>query len=153
MSVESWFFPDHPRSPSRTLTSAVDDRCKIGGYMAQSVVVLEQDSRLAHSLAGGLRPHFAVHLTRSREELWDKLTTNQAEAAVVNIEHWRLSDVETLHRDFPELLIVCTHRVPDEELWMAALEAGATDVCPADDVGNVLTAVRRSMAHSRSAAA
>ena len=153
MSVVLWFFPDHPRSPSRTLTSAVGDRLKIGGYMAQSVVVLEQDPRLARSLAGGLRPQFAVHLIRSREELRDKLTTNQAEAVVLNIEHWRLSDVETLHRDFPALLIVCTHRVPDEEMWMAALEAGATDVCPADDVGNVLTSVRRSMALARAAVA
>ena len=108
---------------------------------------------MAHSLAGGLRPHFAVHLIRSPEELREKLSNNQAEAVVLNIEHWRLSDVETLHRDFPALLIVCTHRVPDEEMWMAALEAGATDVCPADDVGNVLTSVRRSMALSRGAAA
>jgi hypothetical protein len=38
-------------------------------------------------------------------------------------------------------------------MWMAALAAGASDVCPADDVGNVLTSVLRSMAHSRSAAA
>ena len=59
------------------------------------------------------------------------------------MEHWRLTDVESLHRDFPTLPIVCTHRVPDEEMWMAALEAGASDVCPADDVANVLTSVLR----------
>jgi hypothetical protein len=64
-----------------------------------------------------------------------------------------LTDVESLHRDFPELPIVCTHRIPDEEMWMAALEAGASDVCPADDVKNVLTSVRRSVALSRNAAA
>jgi len=58
-----------------------------------------------------------------------------------------------LHRDFPELPIVCTHRIPDEEMWMAALEAGASDVCPADDVHNVLTSILRSTAVSRSAAA
>lgn len=83
----------------------------------------------------------------------DKLTANHAEAVVLDIEHWRMSDVETLHRDFPALLIVCTHRIPDEEMWMAALEAGATDVCPAGDVGNVLTSVRRSIAITRGAAA
>ena len=121
--------------------------------MTQSVVVLESDPRLARSLAGELRSHFAVHVIRSREELRDKLTSKQAEAVVLNIEHWRLTDVESLHRDFPALLIVCTHRVPDEEMWMAALEAGASDMCPSDDVGNVLTSVRRSMALSRTAAA
>jgi hypothetical protein len=72
---------------------------------------------------------------------------------VLNIEYWRLTDVESLHRDFPQLPIVCTHRIPDEEMWMAALDAGASDVCPSDDVGNVLTSVLRSTAVSRSAAA
>jgi hypothetical protein len=38
-------------------------------------------------------------------------------------------------------------------MWMAALEAGASDVCPADDVANVLTSVLRHLAVSRRAAA
>jgi len=121
--------------------------------MGQSIVVLEKDPRVARSLAGGLRPHFLVHVTQSREELREKLAKNPPEAVVFNIEYWRLTDVENLHHDFPELPIVCTHRIPDEEMWMAALEAGASDVCPADDVENVLTSVRRSMALSRGAAA
>jgi hypothetical protein len=121
--------------------------------MAQSVVVLEKDPKVARTLAGGLRPHFSVHVIRSREELRDNVTQNHAEAVVLNIEHWLLTDVENLHRDFPALPIVCTHRIPDEEMWMAALAAGASDVCPADDVGNVLTSVLRSMALSRTAAA
>jgi DNA-binding NtrC family response regulator len=121
--------------------------------MAQSVVVLEKDPRLARILAGGLCPHFSVHLTRSREELREDVARNRPEAVVLNIEHWLLADVESLHRDFPALPIVCTHRIPDEEMWMAALAAGASDVCPADDVGNVLTSVLRHMALSKSAAA
>lgn len=119
----------------------------------RSVVVLEKDPSVARSLAGGLRPHFSVQLINSREELRDRLASNHPEAVVLNIEQWLLTDVERLHRDFPALPIVCTHRIPDEEMWMAALEAGATDICPADDVGSVLTSVLRSMAHSRSAAA
>lgn len=121
--------------------------------MAQSVVVLEKDPRVARHLVGGLRPHFSVHVTRSREELRDNVVRNHPEAVVLNIEHWLLTDVESLHHDFPALPIVCTHRIPDEEMWMAALAAGASDVCPADDVANVLTSVLRSMALSRSAAA
>jgi len=108
---------------------------------------------VARSLAGGLRPHFSVDVTGSREELRDKVERNHPEAVVLNIEYWRLTDVASLHREFPKLPIVCTHRIPDEEMWMAALEAGASDVCPADDVGNVLTSVLRSTAVSRSAAA
>lgn len=121
--------------------------------MAQSVVVLEKDPRVARSLAGGLRPHFSVHFTRSCEELREDVARNHPEAVVLNIEIWRLTDVQSLHQDFPDLPIVCTHRIPDEEMWMAALAAGACDVCPADDITNVLTSVLRSTALSRSAAA
>jgi len=121
--------------------------------MAQSVVVLENNPGVARSLAGGLRSHFLVHVTRSREELRDDVVRTNPEAVVVNLEHWVLADVESLHRDFPALPIVCTHRVPDEDMWMAALEAGASDVCPADDVANVLTSVLRHLAVSRRAAA
>jgi DNA-binding response OmpR family regulator len=122
--------------------------------MAQtSIVVLEQDPGVARSLAGGLRPHFSVHVTRSREELRDNVVRNRPDAVVLNIEYWRLTDVESLHRDFPSLPIVCTHRIPDEKMWMAALEAGASDVCPTDDVANVLTSVLRSTALSRDAVA
>ncbi len=69
---------------------------------------------------------------------------NRPQAVVLNIEQWRLTDVETLHRDFPALPIVCTHRIPDEEMWMAALEAGASDVCSTGDVADVLTSVLRN---------
>lgn len=121
--------------------------------MGQSVVVLEKDPGLARSLAAGLCPHFAVQFINSREELQDRLAQSPPEAVVLNIEYSPLADVETLHREFPQTPIVCTHRVPDEEMWMAALEAGASDVCAADDVQNVLACVLRSMALSRTAAA
>jgi len=120
--------------------------------MAQSVVLLEKDPGIALSLAGGLRPHFSVLVTRSNDELRDNVARNHPQAVVLNIEHWRLTDVERLHQDFPKLAIVCTHRVPDEEMWMAALAVGATDVCPSDDVGNVLSSVLRSAGISQTAA-
>jgi DNA-binding NarL/FixJ family response regulator len=124
--------------------------------MAQSVVLFEKDPAIANSLAGGLRSHFSVlsiGLTHSHEDLRDSVARNKPGAVVLNIESWRLADVESLHRDFPELPIVCTHRVPDEEMWMAALSAGAADVCPSDDVSNVITSVLRSTALSRTASA
>jgi DNA-binding NtrC family response regulator len=121
--------------------------------MAQSVLVLERDAKLARSLAGGLQTRFAVHVIGSREELRDRVSANHPEAVVLNIEHWCLTDVESLHRDYPALPIVCTHRIPDEEMWMAALEAGASDVCAADDVENVLISVLRIAAQANGAAA
>jgi DNA-binding NarL/FixJ family response regulator len=61
--------------------------------------------------------------------------------------------LRNLHNDFPSLPIVCTHRIPDEQLWIDALEAGATDVCAVDDVQNVLTSALRSVAAAKAAVA
>ena len=122
--------------------------------MSGSVVLLAHDPKVAQSLAGGLRAHFhAVHITDSRDELREKVAKSRPGAIILDIENARLADVASLHRDFPALPIVCTHRIPDEEMWMAALEAGAVDVCPADDVNNVLSSVLRSVGISRPAAA
>ena len=121
--------------------------------MAHHVLLLEKDPGVARSLAGGLRSHFSVQVASSREELRDRVERSRPQAVVLNIEYWRLTDVESLHRDFPKLPIVCTHRIPDEEMWTAALEAGASDVCPSYDVMNVLTSVLRSTTISKSAAA
>jgi len=122
--------------------------------MGSSVVVLESDSRLAESLAGGLSSHFnSIHLTRSGDELRERVAGNQPEVVILDIENSRLTEVRNLHHDFPSLPIVCTHRIPDEQLWIAAMEAGASDVCPADDVQNVLTSVLRSVAVAKSQSA
>jgi hypothetical protein len=116
-------------------------------------MVLDSDLKSARHLAGGLRSHFSVQIILSREELRETLSRNHPEAVVFDIEHWRLADVESLHPDFPQLPIVCTHRIPDDEMWMAALAAGACDVCPADDAKIVLSSLLRSLSLARGAAA
>src|ERR1700674_2816202 len=116
MSVESRF-RTLPRSPSPPFF----DGFMSGGSMGFSIVVLESDPRVAQSLAGKLSPHFhAVHLTRSGDELRERVRKNRPEAVVLDMENSRLTDVQGLRNDFPALPIVCTHRVPDEELWTAA---------------------------------
>ena len=122
--------------------------------MGLSVIVFESDSRVAQSLAGGLSSHFhSVQMTRSGAELRERVAKNRPEVVILDIEHSRLTDVRNLHDDFPSLPIVCTHRVPDEELWIAAMEAGASDVCRAGDVQNVLTSALRNVAIAKSAVA
>jgi chemotaxis response regulator CheB len=126
----------------------------LGEVMSLSVVLLQRDPSLAQSLAAGLRSKFqSVHVAGSRVELREKVAQNVPEVAVLDVEASRLADVERLHRDFPSLLIVCTHRIQDEEMWMAALEAGAVDVCPADDVEAVLNSALRNVALAQSTAA
>jgi DNA-binding response OmpR family regulator len=122
--------------------------------MGFSVVVLESDPKLAQSLAGGLSSHFkSVQVTQSEGELRERIARTRPEAVILDMEFSRLTAVRNLRRDFPTLPIVCTHRLPDEELWIAALEAGASDVCPADDVPNVLSSVLRNVAMAHHVAA
>ena len=122
--------------------------------MGYSVVVLQSDPKLARSLAGKFSPHFhAVHLTRTEDELRERVARDHPEAIVLDMERSRLADVQNLRKDFPSLPIVCTHRIPDEELWIAALEAGASDVCRADDAQAVLASVLRNVAFAKNAAA
>jgi DNA-binding response OmpR family regulator len=122
--------------------------------MGFSVVVLQSDPKVAQSLVNGLSSHsYSVHLTRSGDELRERVSRNRPEAVILDMEYSHLADVRNLHRDFPSLPIVCTHRVPDEELWVAALEAGASDVCPADDVPVVLRSVLRNVAMAQHVAA
>ena len=122
--------------------------------MGLSVLVLQRDPGVAKALAGGLRSHFhSVHLTHSRDELRENLSKGHPQAVILDIEVSRLSEVASLHHEFPAVPIVCTHRIPDEEMWTAALEAGASDVCASDDVQNVLTSVLRNVAKAKPAAA
>lgn len=122
--------------------------------MGFNVVVLETNTRLAESLAGKLSSYFhAVHLTRSREELRDRVSENRPQAVVLDMENSRLTDVRSLRQDFPSLPIVCTHRIPDDQFWVDALEAGASDVCQSNDVQNVLTSVLRSVEIAKGASA
>jgi DNA-binding NtrC family response regulator len=111
-----------------------------------SVAILQHDTDVAQSLDRILRTHFhSVRLSASQEELRKAVATDSPAAVILDIELAHLDDVQNLHRDFPRLPIVCTHRLPDEELWTAALNAGAADVCPIYDMKSVLTSVLRNV--------
>jgi DNA-binding NtrC family response regulator len=122
--------------------------------MGLSVLVFVSDSQVAHSLAGGLSSHFhSVQLARSGAELRERVAKIRPAVVILEIEHSRLTDVRSLHDNFPTLPIVCTHRVPDEELWIAAMEAGASDVCRSDEVQNILSSAERNLVTARNALA
>jgi DNA-binding response OmpR family regulator len=109
--------------------------------MGFNVLVVESDPKVARSLAF----HFhSVQLMRTGEELRERVAKNRPEAVILDIEQFPLSDIRNLRAEFPLLPIVCTHRIPDEELWVAALDAGASDVCGIDDLQNVLASMSRN---------
>jgi DNA-binding NarL/FixJ family response regulator len=118
--------------------------------MGLNVVVVESDIRVTRSLSS----HFhSVQMARSGEELRERVAKSRPGAVILDMEQSRLSDIRNLRHDFPSLPIVCTHRVPDEELWLAALDAGADDVCSTDDVQGVVDSVLRRAGESSHAVA
>jgi DNA-binding NtrC family response regulator len=112
-----------------------------------SVVLYQNDARTAQLLAHCLSQHFqSVHLARSHEELGPAIARNRAEVLVLDMEKSYWGEVERLHKEFPSLAIVCTHRLADEELWTEALNQGASDICePRQD--QVVRSVMRERAH------
>jgi DNA-binding NtrC family response regulator len=115
------------------------------------VVLYQTDARTAQILAHSLAEHFqSVHLARSHEELRPTIARNRAEVLVLDMEQSYWGEVERLHREFPSLSIVCTHRLADEELWTEALNQGAADICePRQD--EVVRSVMREQAHRAAA--
>ncbi len=121
---------------------------------ALNIIVFQHDPRLAQALASTLSLHYhSVHVADSLQELRVQIPRYRADVAVMDVEASRLEDVKTLHREFPRTSIVCTHRVPDEEMWAAALNAGASDMCPATDTQTVAQSAERSVEQGRGQAA
>jgi hypothetical protein len=118
------------------------------------VMVLQSDPRVAASLTAALATSFpAVQHATSPTELRGLLNRDQTGIVIVDIEAVALSEVQRLSRDFPKTCIVCTHPVPDEDMWMAALAAGATDVCPSSDISGIVRSARGSAQSAEAAAA
>jgi len=117
------------------------------------VVLLQSDSGVAQSLVSALSNRFnSVHLARSVADLRTSFVRHRARVAILDLEQASLSDVKALSGDFPAACIVCTHRCADEEMWTAALNAGASDVCPSWDTSAIVRAALETIG-TRSAAA
>ena len=114
-----------------------------------SVVLFQSNARTAQILAENLSQHVRyVHLARTRDEIRPNITRHGAEVLVLDLENCCLSEVKRLHREFPDLSIVCTHRLADEELWTEALNHGAADMCEPRNTDGILRSVMRERAHS-----
>jgi DNA-binding NtrC family response regulator len=112
---------------------------------ALTIIVFQRDSRLAQALASTLSLHYhAVHVATSVDELRTDISRHRANVAVLDVEASCLEEVTRLHLEFPSLSIVCTHRVADEEMWAAALDAGASDMCPACDTQGIASSAERN---------
>src|SRR5215469_9470198 len=112
---------------------------------ALSIVVFQSDLHQSQALAGTLNLHYhSVHVAGSPAELRTAIARHRAEVAVIDVEASCLAEVTRLHREFPGLSIVCTHRVADGEMWTAALNAGASDMCPTCDTQGIVQSAERN---------
>ena len=109
-----------------------------------SVVVANRDSQSASQLAASLNTYFRnVSVVRSLDEMRYAIPKHRAQLAILDLELASVEDVQRLAREFNHTGIVCTHRIPDEEMWAAALAAGAIDCCPSDDAEGIVQALDR----------
>jgi DNA-binding NarL/FixJ family response regulator len=119
-----------------------------------NVVLLQSDSSVAQLIASALANTFSsVRQVQSLGELRTSIAKHRAGIAILDMEAASISDVEHLSREFPTACIVCTHRLADEDLWAAALNAGAADVCPPSDTRGILRTALRNASMTQSAAA
>ena len=109
------------------------------------VVLYHNDAGIAQALAANLSRYLpSVTLVDSREEIRPAISRLRADVLVLDIESSRAGELERLHREFPGLSIVCTHRLADEELWTEALNHGAADVCVPWKPDDVVRSVMRN---------
>jgi DNA-binding NarL/FixJ family response regulator len=122
--------------------------------MKSSVVLLQGDPVVAQSLTNSLLTSFrSVHSVPSMGELRTSILKHRARVAILDMELASLPELEQLSHEFPGLSVVCTHRLADEEMWTAALSAGASDICPTYDTHSILSAAVRNARRAQSAAA
>ena len=118
-----------------------------------SVIIAEHDPSAARALMSFLDHHVgAVRLANSRTELESALPHEPVDLLIADLETVALDDVARITRDF-HLPVICVHRIPDEDMWAAALEAGALDMCLRTDAGAILLAIRNHLADNRTSAA
>ena len=119
------------------------------------VVLYQNDPRIAQVLAVSLSQHFdSVHLARTCEEVRPTVARHRAEALVLDLETSGPDEVDRLHREFPGLCIVGTHRLADDKLWAEAMSLGASDICEPrneDVVLSLLHSVSHRLAHHAAA--
>jgi len=119
-----------------------------------NVVLLQSDAGIARSLLSALSTTVRlVHQVNSLGEVRASIAKHRAGVAILDIEKASLAEVERLSHDFPAASLVCTHRCADEQMWADALRAGAADVCPSTDTGQIIRSVLSVTEHARSAAA
>ena len=116
-----------------------------------SILIAQADARVGELLAASLRTHFReIRVVRGLHELREKHSQDQEPyAVVVDLELVNFQELHEICGCYRGAAVICTHRLADDEMWVAALAAGATDCCTPNDIVGILRAasgVRRPAA-------
>jgi DNA-binding NtrC family response regulator len=106
-----------------------------------TVVIAQNDPGIAQKLASDLEAHSArVIVAENALELRTLFLRHEARVAFLDLDLVNLEQVRQWVVTFDELTIVCTHRSPDAQMWLAALNAGAVELCHPDDIRSIVRA-------------
>ncbi len=112
-----------------------------------NVVLLQSDPGTLKSLVASLHKSFrSIRQAPSLRDLRSCLAERPKGIVILDMEIASMFDVQDLSRNFPEVRIICNHRLADEEMWTATLGAGAADCCPSDDTRGILRAALQDQA-------
>ncbi len=110
-----------------------------------NAIVVQSESSSAFALAAALRNCcHEVYLARTPEEARDAVPKHRANIVIADLELMHMPEIQRLHNEFGSVNIVCTHRIPDEEMWAESLQAGAVDCCYSSDVGAIMSAAMQN---------
>jgi DNA-binding response OmpR family regulator len=120
-----------------------------------SVFIAQADPKLGSDFAAKLQTHFHdIQVLKGLPELRGTLTRQKPYALIIDLELVGMEELREICASCPETVVVSTHRVADEEMWVASLAAGAADCCRAADYVSLLRAIahRHPLAHVAAAA-
>ena len=114
-----------------------------------TIVIAQRDPGIVLGLTKDLHAHFPrVAVAQNAKDLRELLQRHEARVAVIDLELVDTEEVRKLSTLFGDLVIICTHRSPDEQMWLSALNAGAVEFCHPQDVRSILHASRMAPSHS-----
>ena len=107
-----------------------------------SILIAQADGKVGDLLAANLRTHFReIRIVCSLHELREELSRKgEPYALVVDLELVNFQELHELCGWYLNTEVICTHRLADEEMWVAALDAGAADCCATNDIVGILRA-------------
>jgi response regulator of citrate/malate metabolism len=108
------------------------------------VIVAQSDCVVAEHLATQLHSYFRnISVARDLEEVRHIIYRHGAGVVILDLDLAGYGELRALTSEFRTVGFVCTHRLPDEEMWREVLSAGGIDCCPNDDIHQIVRASRR----------